>query len=529
MIRSDKFSCPRRGRRVLYGRLLLSLALVGPAACTRPLQPLADSLGVPASVDEWRLARTKNDREDPEELRHLARRLFDYSAADDLRTQRPAFSGRAGYNGCDQVGHVRFLRGLAAQPSRIQTRVLHEVQKLFDCATDDLVETSHFVVHHALVGEGKEALQPAEKATTLANHLETAWSVLCTSGADADDSAIGRRLRGRWRLPTRASRERPVKTGDKASYFDCPSPKLHVNLCPLPDATYGGTSPDGRIVFNTFEIERAIQQGQDYRILAVAAHELFHKIQYEYGFSTESATDEFDTWFEEGTASWAEAYVVMHAFPDQPPFPDVDFWKHEAISSKPGLRLWSRDYDAMPFFLYMDSPGPSTADDWMLSFLERVRQLNQANDGEGDPRVALRQLELSGPGPGRRYLSFAGRASTHSQTGQNSLDPSRSYRRPYRVRVECDRVPDWKWESHGHMDEMSAAYYEFLGPDGWDVDITVLEWVGGLSRWVQVFPTTPDSDFDPGILCLLQDDLLTVVGSEGFHRPYLIKASCTEG
>lgn len=498
-------SCPEKtnqeGGHGMNRLVVLALSLTMGAACAPqpPLQPLADRLGVSPSPADWRLARVPQDEvpQDEEQVFALAQRLFADPAALDADTKRSVYQLRAGYHGCDQVGVTRLLRGLADQPRAVQRRVAAEIADLgpggagTNLTTENMRETDHFRIYSTLA---------MNYAVEVGEQLETAWATLC-------------------------------------AHFTCPdvstdADKIVVSLHSMPSSTFGLTCSDCYIHLNSNEVRRALDAEEDHDVLAMAAHELFHQIQYAYGFQEEWPRRQLQAgggtiWFEEGTASWAEAFVVRTAMPTAPT--DADFWKHEAISTKPGIELWRRDYDAMPFFLNASPALPSEPEPvWMEVFLDRCRT-------QGHPIPALKQMERDRMEQGQeiKYLHFATSKVAHLHQGPYALDPKRLYLRPYRVRMECSAGSDWSWTHDGKVDEVSAAYYEFVNPEGEQsgVRLAVSQSSDEGDSWVDTHCLGRPASGP--ILCKADDlqesrTLLTIVSVEGFGLQYRVVASCED-
>jgi hypothetical protein len=74
-----------------------------------------------------------------------------------------------------------------------------------------------------------------------------------------------------------------------------------------------------------------------------SAHELFHKLQYAYGYKTTWRPQKPYQWFTEGTAAWSEAFVWGMVSRD---------CKVDTLFKDTSLDLYEADYTAMPFWIY---------------------------------------------------------------------------------------------------------------------------------------------------------------------------------
>ncbi len=136
--------------------------------------------------------------------------------------------------------------------------------------------------------------------------------------------------------------------------------------------------PDGPIQFNAYAWmkEKGIRQ-------PTSAHELFHKMQYAYGYKTKWRPNRPFTWFTEGTAAWAEVYVwgrVSRAC------------KVDEIFKDTSMDLYEAEETAMPFWIYFVQGNREKAnDELMVKLFERAEQLK-------DERQALNEVVLEAYG-----------------------------------------------------------------------------------------------------------------------------------
>ncbi|MEN6437650.1 MAG: hypothetical protein ABFD97_03610 [Syntrophobacter sp.] len=130
--------------------------------------------------------------------------------------------------------------------------------------------------------------------------------------------------------------------------------------------------PDGPIQFNSqaWVKKPGIRQ-------PTSAHELFHKMQYAYGYKTKWNPKKPFLWFTEGTAAWSEVFVwgkVSRAC------------KVDEIFRDTRLDLYEAEDMAMPFWIFFVAGNHEHANDsLMVRLFEKCEQL-------GDIRHALDQV-----------------------------------------------------------------------------------------------------------------------------------------
>ncbi len=108
-----------------------------------------------------------------------------------------------------------------------------------------------------------------------------------------------------------------------------------------------------------------------------SAHELFHKLQYAYGYRTRWDPKKPYRWFTEGTAAWSEAFVWGRVSTD---------CKLDALFKNTEMDLYSADYAAMPFWIYFVQGNKEHPDNHlMVTFFEKCEQLQ-------DPTLALDEV-----------------------------------------------------------------------------------------------------------------------------------------
>lgn len=124
-----------------------------------------------------------------------------------------------------------------------------------------------------------------------------------------------------------------------------------------------------------------------------SAHELFHKLQYAYGYKTKWYPAPPYMWFTEGTAAWAEVYVWGRVSRQ---------CKVEKIFQNTKIDLYDADDMAMPFWIYFVSGNGETPNNQLMArLLERCEKLQ-------DEKLAVKELVQETYGSADAYFaSFA--------------------------------------------------------------------------------------------------------------------------
>jgi hypothetical protein len=140
------------------------------------------------------------------------------------------------------------------------------------------------------------------------------------------------------------------------------------------DLGYFGVSdpPDGPIQFgaDAWVNNPAIRK-------PTSAHELFHKLQYAYGYKTKWEPEKPYKWFTEGTAAWSEAFVWGRVSND---------CKVDTLFKDCKMDLYEADYTAMPFWIYFVQGNQEHPNDHlMVKFFEKCEQLQNV-------RLALNEV-----------------------------------------------------------------------------------------------------------------------------------------
>jgi hypothetical protein len=146
--------------------------------------------------------------------------------------------------------------------------------------------------------------------------------------------------------------------------------------------------PSGPIQFNAF----AWVQNSGIR-QPTSAHELFHRMQYAYGYKTKWHPREPYMWFTEGTAAWSEVFVWGRV---------SRTCKVDTIFRDCKLGLYDAEDMAMPFWIYFVQGNHEHPNhQLMVKLFEKFEQL-------GDEKQALREVLTEAYGSADGFLkSFA--------------------------------------------------------------------------------------------------------------------------
>ncbi|MHC1724740.1 MAG: hypothetical protein AB9866_01750 [Syntrophobacteraceae bacterium] len=206
---------------------------------------------------------------------------------------------------------------------------------------ENRIETDHFILKWTnRSSHSKDNISDPRVIRETSQYLETAWEKYTTLFGRSPYTAPGRN-----------------KIEVIFSDIDC----------------YGiADPPNGPIQFNShaWMKEKGIRQ-------PTSAHELFHKMQYAFGYKTQWKPQRPFTWFTEGTAAWAEVYVWGRV---------SRTCKVDEIFKDTKMDLYDAEDMAMPFWIYFVQGNRGKANDQlMVKLFERAEQLQ-------NERQALNQV-----------------------------------------------------------------------------------------------------------------------------------------
>lgn len=159
----------------------------------------------------------------------------------------------------------------------------------------------------------------------------------------------------------------------------------------------GQTTPRGAVDLNRDFLQAVA--GNESVIRALCAHELFHRIQYSFGFRTIHAASAPFMWFTEGTASRAEFAVAGTVMSEA---------KNSAFWRLAGPGFFEASYFTMPFWLALERERTGA-----------VRAFFEDYAATGDARGALTRLVAP-----RNLAHFVGAVYRGAQTATIPLAPA---------------------------------------------------------------------------------------------------------
>ncbi len=192
-------------------------------------------------------------------------------------------------------------------------------------------ETTHFVLHWTNnSADANDNIADESIIDETATDLETAWTKY-------DDSF---------------SEQPNIPIGDN---------KINIYFFNMGSDELNGSAPtDLGIKFNAH-----VWVNYPGRRKPVSAHELFHRLQFNFGYRTVYTPISPFKWFSEGTASWAEVFVWKRV--SRP-------IKLETLFENPDANLYDAEYQALPFWLFFDTrQRDSISDNPMNTLLQQFQ------------------------------------------------------------------------------------------------------------------------------------------------------------
>jgi hypothetical protein len=407
---------------------------------------------------------------------------------------------------CGESAYYEFFTGLA-NPSLTEAQ-RQELEADVDADTpgfENSLETDHFVLRWTNSSDNAaDNIADSSIVTETGDYLETAWDLL--------SSTFGR--------------DPYVPSGET---------KIEVLFQDI--GGYGVSSPpDGPI---QFDAPNWINQPGIRR--PTSAHELFHKLQYAFGYRTTWNPTSPYKWFSEGSASWAEVFVWQRV---------SGSYKVLDLFSSPDLNLYDASYRALPFWVFFQArQQDSPTDNPMVSFLQKY-------EVNGDEQLALEQAindEWAPNNVHRELAHFFALFSRERAIGAWQTGPSGALYRdilapdgvavaPALTTIDVPLgVGDTYINNSAAVSALGSDYYAFSfepGTDGATFTISVdgattgdysyyLVWQkgGAFKRGVFPFGVTEDYSLSETIDLSFADGLTVIVSGRGTGGPYTINAS----
>lgn len=274
-----------------------------------------------------------------------------------IKEQPSIGSIRSLYGECGEAAWNRLFQGLSNPRLAPAQREAIEADIDADMPTfDHSTETDHFILRWTDSSTNTtDNITDASIITETGGFLEEAWSRYHT--------AFGRTPH----IPSGSTKIEVV-------FYDIGTPN-------------GQTTADGPLELNSSKWVATPGMRQP-----VSAHELFHKLEYAFGFRTSWSPASPYQWFSEGLSSWAEVFV----------------WQRVSSASKitgmftnPDLNLYDASYSALPFWIFFEVRQKNNAtDNPILHFLNTCEPtgnitgaLEQVIDEEWPPNNVYGQLD----------------------------------------------------------------------------------------------------------------------------------------
>jgi hypothetical protein len=157
---------------------------------------------------------------------------------------------------------------------------------------------------------------------------------------------------------------------DRAPYLAPDKTKIDVIFHDING--FGVTTPHGPI-----ELDASSWIEQPGIRQPTSAHELFHRLQYSFGYRTKWSPSDQYRWFSEGTASWSEVFVWKRVSSE---------YKLKDLFGKPDLDLYEASYRLLPFWIFFQTRQQDyPTDNPLVSFFNKY-------DAIGDAEKALKEV-----------------------------------------------------------------------------------------------------------------------------------------
>lgn len=312
------------------------------------------------------------------------------------------------------------------------------------------------------------------------------------------------------------------------------------------DINYGigvASPPDGPIQFNS---EIWVSYPGVRR--PVSAHELFHKLQYTFGFRTKHTPSENYTWFSEGTASWAEVFVWQTV---------SSSYKILDLFAKPDDNLYLVSYRALPYWIFFEARQKDSVNDNALrDFLHKYDALDTST--ENPERVAYSEVidqhwaQNNVYGQVDNFFAFFSRCRllgdwrnkpTGEQLYPTICGPDGNSIEPTLAVIEVNLGSGDTYNNAGCVSEFGSDYYRLILEDDADKeDITInvegsstgdfsyyLIWEHNGRCKRELFPSDLTEDYGDSYTLDLssENSLLLIISGRGKGGDYSLTASIT--
>jgi hypothetical protein len=201
-----------------------------------------------------------------------------------------------------------------------------------------------------------------------------------------------------------------------------------------------------------------------------SAHELFHKLQYAYGYRTKWKPRSPYKWFSEGTAAWAEVFVWQRVSGSR---------KISDLFKNPSMDLYEAEAGSLPFWIFFQEKCKMGPDH------NPIVELFEEYQATGDERKALERIISRKHGSMEDfYLLFARERRTGQwwANGSNSaafpivLDPKGNSIIPKLNVTQVVLRKGGNYEHSGSVSKLGSGYYRFKfapNTEGHTVTVTI--------------------------------------------------------
>jgi hypothetical protein len=471
------------------------------------------NLSIPViEMDAWNIL-IKKDRSIPRsyaQLKRLSRQLFNAKYRDLVRKSKLAPLPRKGtlfrgHEECGESNYYRFFIGLS-NPWLTKKQFL-DLEADVDADTptfDNSTETDHFILKWTNSStNANDNIANSTIVTDTGGYLEDAWSKY--------EATFG---------------ETPyVPTGES---------KIEVLFHDI--SGYGVASPpNGPIQFDApnWISKPGIRQ-------PTSAHELFHKLQYKYGYRTTWSPVSPYKWFSEGTASWAEVFVWQRV---------SGAYKINDLFSNTDINLYDASYKALPFWIFFQArQQDSSVDNPMVSFLEKYQThgdeetaLVEAVEDEWAPNNVHRHLANFFALFSRERVINAWKVGPSGVMYNEILDPDDNILAPEIAETEIMMGLGDSYSNTANVSRLGSDYYRFVfqsSADSQTIAVSVdgaeagdfsyyLVWEkeGMFRRGVFPFMATEDYSFSETIDRSYADSVTLIVSGRGTGGSYTLNTS----
>lgn len=426
-----------------------------------------------------------------------------------LTTMRGVITRR--FEECGESLYSSFFTGLGNPLLTDRQRALIEAD--IDDATPEFensTETDHFILRWT--NESPHTADNIADAAIIdetAENLETAW-------------------------------ERYNTVFGKTPYVPAGSTKIEVVFQDI--GGFGVSSPpDGPIQFDAehWVDEPGIRQ-------PTSAHELFHKLQYAFGYRTKHAPSGDYKWFSEGTAVWSEVFVWQRV---------SRAYKVNGLFENPDLNLYNASYRALTFWIFFQTRQQDAPDDNpLVPFLQKYEAIEA---GEAYPeRTALAEVIDEDWPPNNVYgqldhffalfsrerrLGAWRQTPTGGQPYATILGPDGNNITPALMVTEISLGAGDNYVNNGSVSQLGSDYYRFnlendaegqiftvsvTGVPGGDYSYyLVWEKNGAFRKATFPFGITGDYGFSETIDLGTANSLMLIISGRGTGGAYTINAS----